>query len=164
VVVHLLAHDQRIARGAARPAGRFGEGRPQQAERAGLAMQFTRQAALAFPVVLVRQHLAGHEGADGLAQGGGLGAVPGVGHGGHGADSSMSMASAAYSAAGMSMRRERSHSARPLACGSKRAWEATPAPSRPSMTKLTARRFGSAVRVIASSAVSGSSSRSRSTV
>ena len=42
---------------------------------------------------------------------------------------------------------------------------ATPSPSRPrTITKLTARRFGSRCRVTGRSAVSGSSSRSRSTV
>ncbi len=46
------------------------------------------------------------------------------------------------SSSGMSMDRERSHSPSALACGSKRVDDATPSPSRPSMTKFSARRFG----------------------
>ena len=53
---------------------------------------------------------------------------------------------------------------RPWPAGRSRAWDATPSPSMPSMTKFTARRFGSTCRVTGRSAVSGSSSRSLSTV
>ena len=65
---------------------------------------------------------------------------------------------------GMSTCRERSHSPSALACGSKRACAATPSPSRPSTTKLRARRFGRTCRTTVKSAVSGSSSRNRATV
>ena len=49
----------------------------------------------------------------------------------------------ATSDAGTSTARERSNSPSPLACVSSRRFEATPHPSRPWTTKLTARRFGS---------------------
>ena len=68
------------------------------------------------------------------------------------------------SSAGMSTTRARSHSPRLLACGSSRVLAATPSPSSPAMTKLTARRFGSSYRSTGSGAVSGSSSFSLATV
>ena len=60
--------------------------------------------------------------------------------------------------------RARNHSPRPLACGSCRVEAATPSPSRPWTTKLSARRFGSSTRSTSRPAVSGSSSWNRSTV
>ena len=57
----------------------------------------------------------------------------------------------------MSTIRLRRYSPSPLACGSGRVDEATPSPSRPTTTKLRARRLGNAWRWTASPAASGSS-------
>src|ERR1700756_5570528 len=68
------------------------------------------------------------------------------------------------SSVGMSTTRARSHSPRLLACGSSRALAATPSPSRPAITKFSARTFGSSYLSTGSGAVSGSSSLSLATV
>ena len=53
----------------------------------------------------------------------------------------------ATSAAGTSTGRERSSSPRPLACVSRRRFDATPQPRMPWTTKFTARRFGNGYRL-----------------
>src|SRR4051812_10884768 len=68
------------------------------------------------------------------------------------------------SSAGTSTSRERRYSPSPLAWGSGRVLEATPSPSSPTITTLTARRFGSAKTRISRPGASGSSSRTRSGV
>lgn len=61
--------------------------------------------------------------------------------------------------------RDRTYSPSPLACASGRVDEATPSPSKPCTTTLSARRFGSSKRSMGRCAVSGPSSvRSRSTL
>ena len=59
------------------------------------------------------------------------------------AASSSSARYAPSAATGTSTMRERTYSPSPFACGSKRTDEATPSPSRPFTTKLSAWRFGS---------------------
>ena len=66
------------------------------------------------------------------------------------------------SSSGISSVRLSSHSPTALPCGSKRVLAATPRPSSPSITTLTARRFGSGWTATGRSAASGSSSRTRS--
>ena len=144
-LVHLLADDHRVGAVAAATADRFGQAGAEQPGLAGLAVQLARQLAAALPLVDVGQHFAFGERAHRLSEFFALGGVPDV----HDKNSS-----------GMSMCRLRSHSPSPLACGSNRAWYATPCPRMPSMTKLTARRLGSRWRVTRRSAVSGSNSRS----
>ena len=63
------------------------------------------------------------------------------------------------SASGISSVRLSSHSPTALPCGSNLVLAATPRPSSPSITTLTARRFGSGCTVTGRSAASGSSSR-----
>ena len=109
--MHLLADEQRICAVAALAAGRLGEAGAEQPGLGCLAVQVAGEFADAFPLVDVGEHLAFGEGAHRLPE------VLAFRYGpdAHGNNSS-----------GMSMVRLRSHSPRPLACGSKRAADATP--------------------------------------
>src|SRR4029453_17695221 len=67
-------------------------------------------------------------------------------------------------ASGIGTTLARTYSPRLLACGSLRSDAATPSPSNPFSTKLTARRFGRSCRSTSSARASGRSARNRSTV
>src|SRR5690606_26414761 len=122
---------------------------PEQSDLGGLAMQLARQLAVALPLVLVGQDVLLGEPGGHLPQ---CLAFRGVERAGH------------NSSSGMSTCLLRNHSPSALACGSKRACDATPCPSRPLTTKFIALRFGSRYRRTGRSAVSGSSRRNSSTV
>ena len=67
-VMHLLADDHGVGAVAAAAADRLGEARAEQPGLAGLAVQFAGQFAAALPLVEVRQDVAFGERAHGLSQ------------------------------------------------------------------------------------------------
>src|SRR5205807_7423869 len=134
--------------------GRLGERDAEQPGRGGFRVQRARQFAGGFPLVEVRRDLARRELARERAQREPFGGRPHVF--GHDPPSSK--------CAGIVTCRARSHSPRPLACGSWRVPAATPSPSRPCTTKLSDRRFGKSYRLTRNGAVSGSNCWNFSTV
>ena len=153
-VMHLLADDHRVGAVAAPAADGFGQARAEQPGVAGLAVQVARQFADAFPLVDVRQHFTFGERAHRLSQLFALRGVPDV----HG-ETPPGCRRIDRCRGGCATTRPAPWPADRTGPGTRR-----PAPRMPSMTKLTARRLGSTWRVTGRSAVSGSSSRSLSTV
>src|SRR6185437_8650177 len=140
-VMHLLVDRDRVDQVATAATGLDRMGHTEQTQRTGLLRQLARQLTGPLPTVQVRQHLLLGEPADrGPQSPEFLGRPRRAGQAIH--------CSLPFSReTGRSTLRARSHSPKPLACGSNRACEATPAPRMPSTTKFTARRFGKTCRV-----------------
>src|SRR5690606_40023424 len=127
-VAEFLGDHGRVDDVAATASDLFRIRHPEQSDLGGLAMQLARQLAVALPLVLVGQDVLLGEPGGHLPQ---CLAFRGVERAGH------------NSSSGMSTCLLRNHSPSALACGSKRACDATPCPSRPLTTKFIALRFGS---------------------
>ena len=124
----LLQHDA-VEQVAATAADLLGERDAEQAVVTGRAVQRARDLAGVLPLLQVRRDLAADELGRGRPQRVAL------------------LGSFTAGPPGCATHRERSHSPSPLACGSNRVDAATPWPSRPWTTTLTAPRLGSSADV-----------------
>src|SRR5215470_9931426 len=143
-----LGYDGAVDQVAALAADAGRDADREQSRRRSRLVQLARDEAVPLPLRQMRRDFLPHETLAALPQDLPLGGLEGV----H------------SSSSGTSTRRPRSSSPNALACGSNLVLAATPSPSRPPITKLIARRFGSSCRRTSSPAVSGSNSASRSTL
>src|SRR5665811_2352373 len=141
-----FGHDRRVDDVAAGAADLFGKADPEQSGVGRQLVEFAWNLTGVFPVREVRRDLLLREGRDHLPQRLALGSVPIV-----------HQISSLVRSRGMFTWRARIHSPNALACGSKRVDAATPSPSSPWITMLTANRLENGWISMSSGAASGSS-------